>query len=167
MSECIIEFKNVSLAKDGKTLFENLNLQICEGDKVLVWGWKHGANELLQLISGDLVPDQGEVVINGTVRNASSSDSSEDNEIWKWKEFPDCFLAIEENEFPSKKDNEDYRTAFPSVMLQSKSAVITSFRKDKMKMCNKFLHLDQSTVELKDSFRGNSGLDNMYYLASI
>ena len=149
MSECIIEFKNVTLKEDDAVIVENFNLQLCEGDKLLVWPPNKGANSFVKLISGDIEPDEGEVIINGTVRNVS--DKKEDL-IWNWKEYPECFLAIEEHSFKKEKDEKKFRELFEEAMAESKVAAISTFKKSKHVMCNKFLNLELETKTVEDVF---------------
>ncbi len=58
----IIEFKNVSLLKEGKLLLENISFSIQEGENWIIFG-RNGSGKtlLLQLIEGYLFPSTGEI----------------------------------------------------------------------------------------------------------
>jgi ATP-binding cassette subfamily F protein uup len=58
----VAELKAVSVAFDGNTLFENLNLTIVRGDKIGLIGPNGvGKSTLLKVILGELQPDAGQV----------------------------------------------------------------------------------------------------------
>ncbi|MCU9519734.1 ATP-binding cassette domain-containing protein [Corynebacterium sp. ES2794-CONJ1] len=59
-------------------LFEGINLEIAPGERVAIMGRSgEGKSTLLSLLKGDLIPDSGDITINGlsgdTLRNASAS----------------------------------------------------------------------------------------------
>lgn len=63
----MIELKNVTKIYDGEVVgVENLNLQIEDGEFVFVVGESgSGKSTLLKLLMRELVPDEGEVIIDG------------------------------------------------------------------------------------------------------
>ncbi|MDY6063104.1 MAG: ATP-binding cassette domain-containing protein [Erysipelotrichaceae bacterium] len=64
----MIEIKNLSKAYKGNVLFEDLNLIIPDGEKVLIKGPNgSGKSVLMKMIVGYSKPDVGEVVIDGSV----------------------------------------------------------------------------------------------------
>jgi len=61
-----IEFENVSFAYDGKTVFENINLQIAAGKFTCILGPSGaGKTTLLDLVIGLLSPQSGQITIDG------------------------------------------------------------------------------------------------------
>jgi len=59
--------KNVTLKRDGDTIFENLNLQIAEGEKVVLLGVNgSGKSTLLKMLNGLVFPDGGELFFENT-----------------------------------------------------------------------------------------------------
>jgi len=65
-----VEFKDISLRFGEKTIFQDFNLKVEAGEKVLVKGPSgSGKSTLLRLILGFVQPDAGEVHIDGTSLN--------------------------------------------------------------------------------------------------
>jgi len=65
-----IELQNLSLRLGGKPIFQDFNLGVAEGEKILVKGPSGaGKSTLLRLILGFVRPDGGEVRIDGEVLN--------------------------------------------------------------------------------------------------
>lgn len=63
-----LELQNLSLRLGGKPIFQDFNLKVAEGDKILIKGPSGtGKSTLLRLILGFVRPDQGEVRIDGEV----------------------------------------------------------------------------------------------------
>ncbi len=61
-----IEFRNVTLNRHGKTLLDDFNLKIDDGEYfALVGETGAGKTTILNLINGLLLPDRGEVLIGG------------------------------------------------------------------------------------------------------
>ncbi|MDF0604377.1 ABC transporter ATP-binding protein [Neisseriaceae bacterium TC5R-5] len=65
-SDPFIEFRNVSFAYGERPILKNLNLSIQRGQLVAIMGGSgSGKTTLLRLISGQITPQLGEVLING------------------------------------------------------------------------------------------------------
>ena len=78
--ENIIEIKRVSKSFGEKTIFENLDLSIKEGECLVVVGPSGcGKTTLLKLIAGLLFPDKGEIIVLG--KNISDLDPFELNKM--------------------------------------------------------------------------------------
>lgn len=59
--------ENVTLKRDGDTVFENLNLRIGEGEKVVLLGVNgSGKSTLLKMLNALVFPDSGELLFEGT-----------------------------------------------------------------------------------------------------
>lgn len=62
----IIEYKNIGKSYQGKWVVRNLNLTINEGDFLCIVGTSgSGKTTLLKMINGLIVPDEGDITING------------------------------------------------------------------------------------------------------
>lgn len=58
----MIKLENVTVSKSGQTLFKNINLQISEGENIVLRGnTGSGKTSLLELIAGVITPTEGEV----------------------------------------------------------------------------------------------------------
>ncbi len=67
----IIKTRSVSKSFGNQRLYENVNIKICYGDKVLICGENgSGKTTLLRLITGQLQPDDGIVYMDHTVKTA-------------------------------------------------------------------------------------------------
>lgn len=65
----LIEFRGVSKAFGSKVIFENVDLKVYPGEAVGIVGPSGcGKSSTLRLISGLMLPDSGEVYINGQLR---------------------------------------------------------------------------------------------------
>ena len=65
-----IEFEDVHLSLGGRVILDGLNLSIPNGQVTAIMGPSGaGKTTLLRLITGQLKPDQGRVVVNGQVVN--------------------------------------------------------------------------------------------------
>ncbi|KMT65026.1 ATP-binding cassette domain-containing protein [Catenovulum maritimum] len=65
-SEAFIKIENVTFSRSGRTIYENLSLDIPKGKVVAIMGPSGiGKTTLLRLIAGQLMPDAGDVVFNG------------------------------------------------------------------------------------------------------
>lgn len=63
----MFELKNVSLKREGVTVFENLNLSIQAGEKVVLLGVNgSGKSTLLKLLNGLVLPQSGELLFEGS-----------------------------------------------------------------------------------------------------
>lgn len=61
----MIEFRNISLSFQGKSIFENFNEEIPAGAKISVGGASgRGKSSLLKLIQGYHIPDSGKIIID-------------------------------------------------------------------------------------------------------
>lgn len=59
--------KNVTLKREGDTIFENLNLRIGEGEKVVLLGVNgSGKSTLLKMLNALVFPDSGELLFENT-----------------------------------------------------------------------------------------------------
>lgn len=62
----IIEYKNIGKTYQGKWVVRNFNLTINEGDFLCIVGTSgSGKTTLLKMINGLVVPDEGDITING------------------------------------------------------------------------------------------------------
>ena len=62
----IIEYKNIGKSYQGKWVVRNFNLTIKEGDFLCIVGTSgSGKTTLLKMINGLVVPDEGDITING------------------------------------------------------------------------------------------------------
>lgn len=65
-----LQLKGISLRLGGKPIFQGFNLEVAEGEKVILRGPSgSGKSTLLRLILGFVQPDTGEVRINGALLN--------------------------------------------------------------------------------------------------
>lgn len=68
-----------------KTVFESVSLGVNEGDRIGIVGRNgDGKSTLLRLLSGELIPDEGRVLKNGTVRVGvlgQTDDLSDDDSV--------------------------------------------------------------------------------------
>lgn len=63
----MIELRNVSFAYNGKAILENVSLQVNKGDfAVLVGNTGTGKTTVIQLLTGELLPSSGEVLVGST-----------------------------------------------------------------------------------------------------
>jgi len=68
-----IEFEEIKLVLGGRTILDGLNLAIPSGQVTALMGPSGaGKTTLLRLITGQLKPDHGRVVVNGTIVNELS-----------------------------------------------------------------------------------------------
>jgi ATP-binding cassette, subfamily C, bacterial CydC len=66
LSKVTIEIKNLAFGYSETNLLDNVNLQIGQGEKIAIIGRSgSGKSTLLQLIQGALVPQSGEIKLNG------------------------------------------------------------------------------------------------------
>lgn len=66
MAETIIKIDNVSKSFGGKTVLENINLEVKKGEFVTFLGPSgSGKSTMLRLIAGFLTPDEGKISMNG------------------------------------------------------------------------------------------------------
>lgn len=64
----MIQFKNISLSFNNKIVFENFNLEIRQGEKLLLRAQSgKGKSTLLKLLLGFQKPDSGEILFNDKV----------------------------------------------------------------------------------------------------
>lgn len=62
----MIKFENVSMAFDGRRLFDNLTVEVPAGGRLLISGESgSGKTTLLRMLLGFVLPDQGRVSIDG------------------------------------------------------------------------------------------------------
>ena len=62
----IIEYKNIGKSYQGKWVVRNFNLTINEGDFLCIVGTSgSGKTTLLKMINGLVIPDEGDITING------------------------------------------------------------------------------------------------------
>ena len=67
LSDNIIEVRNLDFSRGARPIFRNLNLTIPRGQVTAVMGPSGtGKTTLLQLITRQLVPDRGEILVDGT-----------------------------------------------------------------------------------------------------
>lgn len=76
MSEPLIELKGVSKAFGSKVVLDNVDLKIYRGEALVVIGPSgSGKSTILRLIAGLLIPDAGEIYIQGQKRQGSIEDA--------------------------------------------------------------------------------------------
>lgn len=74
----MITLENISLSFANKKLFENFNLKINRGDKILLYGKSGtGKSSLLKMLLGFQMPDSGKIYINGKI--------SDQTVIWEFR----------------------------------------------------------------------------------
>lgn len=60
--DLLIDFKNVSLIKEGKTILNDINFEIRRGENWIIFGHNgSGKTMLLQILEGYLLPTRGEI----------------------------------------------------------------------------------------------------------
>ena len=74
----MITLENISLSFANKKLFENFNLKINRGDKILLYGKSGtGKSSLLKMLLGFQIPDSGSIYFNGKISDQKS--------IWEFR----------------------------------------------------------------------------------
>lgn len=93
----IIDLKNISIAFDGETILDNMNLYIRDGEFITFLGPSGcGKTTTLRIIAGFLQPDSGEVVFDGKVINGVPPHKRQLNTIFqRYALFP--HLNVYEN----------------------------------------------------------------------
>ncbi|MCZ4151559.1 phospholipid ABC transporter ATP-binding protein MlaF, partial [Escherichia coli] len=65
-TQSLIEVKNLSFNRGERVIYDNISLNIRRGQITAIMGPSGtGKTTLLRLIGGQLVPDQGEVLLDG------------------------------------------------------------------------------------------------------
>jgi sulfate-transporting ATPase len=103
----VIEVKNVTKAYGDKLLFENLSFTIPQGGIVGVIGPNGaGKSTLFRLITGQEVPDSGEVEIGETVRlgfvDQSRDDLDPNKKVWEEISGGADFMKLGKHETPTR-----------------------------------------------------------------
>jgi ATP-binding cassette ChvD family protein len=103
----VIEVKNVTKAYGDKLLFENLSFTIPQGGIVGVIGPNGaGKSTLFRLITGQEVPDSGEVEIGETVRlgfvDQSRDDLDPNKNVWEEISGGADFMKLGKHETPTR-----------------------------------------------------------------
>jgi len=76
--------ENVTLKRDGDTVFENLNLRIGEGEKVVLLGVNgSGKSTLLKMLNALVFPDSGELLFEGTALTKKGLKEKATNEYFR------------------------------------------------------------------------------------
>jgi len=76
--------ENVTLKRDGDTVFENLNLRIGEGEKVVLLGVNgSGKSTLLKMLNALVFPDSGELLFEGTALTKKGLKDKAANEYFR------------------------------------------------------------------------------------
>ncbi|WP_105616040.1 ABC transporter ATP-binding protein [Vallitalea okinawensis] len=66
----MIQFKNIQLSFDKKDIFQDFNLEINEGEKILLLAPSgKGKSSLVKMLLGFIKPDSGEIIYSGKVLN--------------------------------------------------------------------------------------------------
>ncbi len=74
----MITLENISLSFANKKLFDNFNLKINRGDKILLYGKSGtGKSSLLKMLLGFQMPDSGSIYFNGKISDQKS--------IWEFR----------------------------------------------------------------------------------
>lgn len=72
MNDVSVEFRNVTISINDQLLFENFNLSVKKGEKIVIFGKSGlGKTTLFRMLLGFITPDKGEIYINGKEVNAS------------------------------------------------------------------------------------------------
>lgn len=76
--------ENVTLKRDGEIIFENLNLCIESGEKVVLLGVNgSGKSTLLKMLNGLVFPDSGELLYEGKALSKSALKQKQTNEYFR------------------------------------------------------------------------------------
>ncbi len=76
--------ENITIKRDGNTIFENLNLSISAGEKVVLLGVNgSGKSTLLKLLNGLVFPDSGELFFEGNPITKSILKDRQKNEYFR------------------------------------------------------------------------------------
>ena len=76
--------ENITLKRDGSTVFENLNLHIGAGEKVVLLGVNgSGKSTLLKLLNGLIFPEKGELFFEGEPITKSALKEKRKNEYFR------------------------------------------------------------------------------------
>jgi putative ABC transport system ATP-binding protein len=79
----MIECKNINLAFSGKSLFDDLNFAIDNGDNVCISGPSgKGKSTLLKILQGYIIPDHGSIQINNQALTPTTIKSIRKSIIW-------------------------------------------------------------------------------------
>lgn len=74
----LIELRGVYKTFGNKTVLKGVNLQIFEGDRIAVIGPSGtGKSTIMRVIAGLLMPDEGEVLLNGVARQSLIEDAED------------------------------------------------------------------------------------------
>ena len=80
----MFEIRNVTLKREANTVFENLNLHIGAGEKVVLLGVNgSGKSTLLKLLNGLEFPDSGELLFEGNPLSKSALKQKQTNEYFR------------------------------------------------------------------------------------
>mgnify|MGYP003596709263 FL=1 len=67
LSQSLIEIKNLSFKRGDRIIYDNISLDIRRGQITAIMGPSGtGKTTLLRLIGGQLIPDSGQVLLDGT-----------------------------------------------------------------------------------------------------
>ena len=70
----LLRLNNVSLAFGHRALLDGVNLEMFRGERVCLVGRNgEGKSSLLRILSGEVIPDDGELWVRPTARVACSS----------------------------------------------------------------------------------------------
>ena len=79
----MIRMEHISLNFGNKSIFKDLNIQIKKGEKVSISGESgRGKTSLLKLILGFVLPDSGEIFVNGSVLSSKSANQLRKDIAW-------------------------------------------------------------------------------------
>lgn len=80
----MFDIRNVTLKREANTVFENLNLHIGAGEKVVLLGVNgSGKSTLLKLLNGLEFPDSGELLFEGNPLSKSALKQKQTNEYFR------------------------------------------------------------------------------------
>ncbi|HEX5330134.1 ABC transporter ATP-binding protein [Sulfuricurvum sp.] len=80
----MFDIRNVTLKREDNTVFENLNLHIGAGEKVVLLGVNgSGKSTLLKLLNGLEYPDSGELLFEGNLLSKSALKQKQTNEYFR------------------------------------------------------------------------------------
>jgi cobalt/nickel transport system ATP-binding protein len=82
----MFKLNNITLKRDNNLIFENLNITINEGEKIVLLGVNgSGKSTLLKLLNGLEFPQQGELFFEGKTLTKSTLKNKETNENFRKK----------------------------------------------------------------------------------
>ncbi len=125
----LVELKNVERFFPEKDLFFDVNLKIVKGDKIgLIGSNGSGKTQLLKIISGEVIPDGGEVIKRGDVKIGKMDQSFlGDGENTLIEEVKSSLKYLEEIEFEIRRLEEEISKNPTDSALKRHSYLVDRF----------------------------------------